>query len=84
MAAGLPVIASAVGELPNTILAGAGVIVPPGDAAALAAAIEQLVSRPESLAAFGAAARARVLNRFGPERYEAAGLAVVARLKALL
>ena len=84
MAAGLPVIASAVGELPNTILAGSGVVVPPGDPAALAAAIEQLVSRPEFLAAIGAAARARVIDRFGPERYEAAGLAVVARLKALL
>ena len=84
MAAGLPVIASAVGELPNTILAGTGVVVPPGDPAALAAAIEKMVSRPEFLAAIGAAARTRVLNRFGPERYEAAGLAVVARLKALL
>ena len=84
MAAGLPVIASAVGELPNTIVAGTGIVVPPGNAAALAAAIEKMVSEPEKLAAIGAAARARVLDRFGPGRYEAAGRAVVARLKALV
>ena len=84
MAAGLPVIASAVGELPNTIVAGTGIVVPPGDAAALAAAIEKMVSEPEKLAELGAAARARVLDRFGPGRYEAAGRAVVARLKALV
>jgi glycosyltransferase involved in cell wall biosynthesis len=84
MAAGLPVIASAVGELPNTIVAGTGIVVPPGNADALAAAIETMVSEPGKLAEIGAAGRARVIDRFGPERYEAAGLAVVARLKALV
>jgi glycosyltransferase involved in cell wall biosynthesis len=84
MAAGLPVIASAVGELPNTIVAGTGLVVPPSDPGALAAAIEAMMSDPEKLAAIGAAARARVLDRFGPERYDSAGLAVAARLKDLL
>ena len=84
MAAGLPVIASAVGELPHTIVGGTGLVLLPGDTAALAAAIEKMVLEPEKLAEIGAAARARVLDRFAPGRYEAAGLAVVERLKALV
>lgn len=84
MAAGLPMVASAVGELPNSIVEGTGFLVPPGDAAALAEAIGRLVSTPGQLAVMGAAARARVLSRFGPERFEAAGRAVVERLRGLI
>ena len=84
MAAGLPVVASAVGELPNSIVEGTGLLVPPEDAAALAEAIGRLVAAPEQLAAMGEAARKRVIERFGPERFEAAGLAVVKRLRTLI
>jgi glycosyltransferase involved in cell wall biosynthesis len=84
MAAGLPVVASAVGELPSSIVEGTGLLVPPGDAAALAEAIGRLVAAPEHLAAMGEAARKRVIERFGPERFEAAGLAVVKRLRMLI
>ena len=55
MAAGLPVVATAVGETPR-VLNGAGVLVPPGDAAALAAGIATLVADPNAL---GRAANAR-------------------------
>ena len=84
MAAGLPVVASAVGELSNSIVEGTGLLVPPGDAAALAQAIGRLISAPDQLAAMGAAARKRVIERFGPERFEAAGLTVVKRLRTLI
>lgn len=83
MQAGLGVVASAVGELPSSLAGGGGVTVPPGDAAALAAALRTMLAAPERLAAYGAAARATVLDRFSPARFAAAGNAVLARLAAL-
>jgi glycosyltransferase involved in cell wall biosynthesis len=60
MLAGRPVVASAVGEV-STVLDGgrAGVLVPPGDPAALANAIADLLSEPARARALGTAARAR-------------------------
>jgi glycosyltransferase involved in cell wall biosynthesis len=78
MQAGLPVIASAVGELQHSILPGkTGWLMPPGDAEALARALEEAVTSPERLAAMGAAARVRLFERFGPERFEQAGRAIL-------
>lgn len=83
MAAGLPVIASAVGEMARSIVPGVtGLLVPPGDAAALAEALTMLLREPARLAAMGAAARARIVARYGPDRFAAAGLAIIARLRA--
>ncbi|HMA11976.1 MAG TPA: glycosyltransferase family 4 protein [Steroidobacteraceae bacterium] len=74
MVAGLPVLASAVGEMPHSIVAGVtGLTVPPLDPAALAGALRHLLSHPESLHAMGAAARAHVLERFSRQRFESAG-----------
>lgn len=82
MQAGLPVIASAVGQLPYSIAAGRnGLTVPPGDATALAAALADLLGRPEHLATLGGQARADVLDRFSPERFREAGLAIVERMR---
>ncbi|USI74460.1 glycosyltransferase family 4 protein [Sphingomonas morindae] len=84
MQAGLPVLGSEVGEMAFSIVDGAtGRLVPPGDPAALAAALADLLAEPERLAALGTAARARVLERYAPARFEAAGRAIVARLAAL-
>ncbi|WP_404714353.1 glycosyltransferase [Sphingomonas sp. MMS24-J13] len=81
MQAGLPVIASAVGELRHSILPRqTGWLVPPGDAGALAEALAEAARAPERLAGMGAAARARLFERFGPERFEAAGRAILERL----
>ena len=83
MQAGLPVLASAVGEMPNTIEAGiSGLTVPPGDAPALAAALRRLLSRPEDLHRMGTAARAHVLERFSQQNFVAAGIAVFNRVRA--
>jgi glycosyltransferase involved in cell wall biosynthesis len=67
MAHGLPVIASAVGGIPDLITPETGVLVPPGDAAALADAIMALASNPELRARIGHAARARYEQLFSPQ-----------------
>ena len=82
MQAGLPVIGSAVGEMPNTIIEGVtGWCVPPGDPQALADAIDKALSSPERLHSVGADARARVLQRFSAERFEEVGRSIVERMK---
>ncbi len=64
MAAGRPVIATAIAGLPELVAPDAGWLVPAGDAAALADAIRTLAATPpETLATMGHAARARVLAR---------------------
>jgi alpha-maltose-1-phosphate synthase len=65
MAAGLPVVAArqgAVGELVDDGVT--GLLVPPGDDEAFAAALRELVDEPQRAAELGAAGRARVLERF--------------------
>ena len=58
MAAGLPVIASRVGGIPALVEDDVnGLLVPPGDAAALAAAISRVLAEPGTAARLAAAAR---------------------------
>ena len=66
MACGLPVIANAVGALPEVVGTDgqAGRLVPPRDPRALAAAIADVLSDPERAAGMGRAARARVARLF--------------------
>lgn len=69
MAAGCAVVASTVGGIPDVIVDGFnGLLVPPGDAPALAAAIERLVADSELAMQMGRAARATIASRFTPER----------------
>ena len=82
MQAGLPVVASAVGELPGSIVEGeTGALAPPDDPIALAAALSRLLARPDALATIGQAARARVIERFGPEQFSATGRAILDRMR---
>jgi glycosyltransferase involved in cell wall biosynthesis len=68
LAAGRPVVATAVGGTPDVLEGGAhGTLVPPQDEAALAAAIEATLSAPPSPARV-ARARAHVLARYGVPR----------------
>jgi glycosyltransferase involved in cell wall biosynthesis len=64
MASGLPVVGGDVGALATALDAGGGLLVPPGDAAALADALELLAREPALRARIGRAARARVERDF--------------------
>jgi glycosyltransferase involved in cell wall biosynthesis len=66
MAFGLPVIASEVGGVPDMLTAESGVLVPPSDVDALAAAMRELAYDPERRTALGLAARARYETVFAP------------------
>jgi glycosyltransferase involved in cell wall biosynthesis len=67
MSHGLPIIASAVGGIPDLLSDDSGILVPPGDDEALAQAMERLASDPDLRARMGGAARERYLNLFSPE-----------------
>jgi glycosyltransferase involved in cell wall biosynthesis len=73
MAAGLPVVASGVGGLLELVTDQAtGLLVPPGDARALANAICRLMADPPLAHRLGAAARAEVHGRYSFDRMVAA------------
>lgn len=62
-----PVIAYRSGGLPDVVkLEWGGILVPPGDARALADAIKRVADRPEEVHGLGATARAAMLDRFAP------------------
>ena len=80
MAAGVPVIASRTGSLPEIL--GEERCVPPRDVDALAAAMTALASDRERRRAEGDALQARARERFSEERYLAELLAVYERVQA--
>jgi glycosyltransferase involved in cell wall biosynthesis len=83
MAAGKPVVATAVGGNPEAVVEGeTGLLVPPGDGPALAEAIGWLLDRPEQAGAFGHAGRRRVVERFELSRMVTQYEAVYDRLLA--
>ena len=74
MLAGLPVIATRVGELARSVRPGeTGWLCEVGDVEALARAMLELASDPARAAAMGAAARAQVLERHSRERFRSIG-----------
>jgi glycosyltransferase involved in cell wall biosynthesis len=84
MAMERPVIASRLGGFLETIVEGrTGLFVPPGDGAALAAAMTGLIDAdPAGRAAMGAAGLARVGERYSKSALQAATLKVYERLLA--
>ncbi len=69
MAAGLPVVASRMGGIPEAVRDGeTGLLTSPRDAKALAEAIERLLADPERRQAMGRAGRRRVEESFSMER----------------
>jgi glycosyltransferase involved in cell wall biosynthesis len=67
MAAGLPVVASPVGAIPEMV-GDAGILVPVGDATALAGALEQLRDEPQLIRELGARARRRAEEHYDRSR----------------
>lgn len=69
LAAARPVVATDVGGVKAVVVDGVtGVLIPPGDAAALAVAVESLLQSPSRGAALAAAGRAHVAATFGSDR----------------
>ena len=65
MAAGLPVVATRVGGIPEVVEDGAtGFLVPPGDVAAMHRILERLTGDPALAARLGAAGQAHVQAHF--------------------
>jgi glycosyltransferase involved in cell wall biosynthesis len=82
-AAGLPVVASAVGGLTESVEDGVtGRLVPPGDEAALAAALGDLLADPALRRRLGDAARVRVRERFTAARMAEATVGLYRRVAA--
>jgi glycosyltransferase involved in cell wall biosynthesis len=69
LAAGTPVVSTAVGGVPDVVEHGTdGFLAPAGDVEALAAALERLARNPELRVEMGQAGRARTLPRYRVER----------------
>jgi glycosyltransferase involved in cell wall biosynthesis len=62
IAHGLPVIGTTAGAIPETVPETAGVLVPPGDVPALAAALRRLIESPRARAQLAAGARIAAKN----------------------
>lgn len=64
-AAGIPVVGARAGGIPEVVVHGeTGLLCPPGDAGALASAIERLLKDPEAAQAMGRRAREHIQSRF--------------------
>jgi glycosyltransferase involved in cell wall biosynthesis len=66
MAAGLPVVATSVGDVPQVVVAGTGLVVPPRDPQALAAALRSLLENRAHAQALGQAARDHIARHYSP------------------
>ena len=76
-AAGVPIVTSRAGGLPEAVQDGVtGILCPPGDVAALAAAIDRLAGDAALRARFGAAGRARILAEFSIDAMVDGNLAI--------
>ena len=67
MAYGKPIIASAVGGIPDMIDSESGILVPPGDTEALSDAMTQLAQDRDQRLSMGRASRERYVNLFSPK-----------------
>ncbi|AEI38271.1 MAG: glycosyltransferase [Zymomonas mobilis subsp. pomaceae] len=82
--AGLPVIASAVGEMPHSIDNNrTGFLVPPQDKTALVKAFIKALAHPEKLSAMGKRGKEKLFQRLSPESFEKTGLEIVSAFQKL-
>lgn len=82
MSVGLPVAATAVGDIVNTVADGTGRLVPPGRPDLLAQAIIDLLDSPEQAKAMGGRAQSHVTTTFGMEHWMDQLLTMYAGMKA--
>lgn len=69
MMAGLPIVATSVGDMPKVVTPETGIIVPPHNPAALAEALSCLVGTPEKARSMGAEARARAMREYSVDTW---------------
>jgi glycosyltransferase involved in cell wall biosynthesis len=67
MMAGLPAVATSVGDIPKVLTPETGIVVPPHEPASLAQALQDLVCAPDQARAMGVAARARAMKEYSLE-----------------
>lgn len=83
MCLGRPVVSTDVGGIPTLVEDGVtGLLVPPGDVAALAAALDTVAASPELRRRLGDAGLARAAQQFQPERTAARYVALYSELRA--
>jgi glycosyltransferase involved in cell wall biosynthesis len=66
MSAARPIVATSVGDIPHVLVPGAGLLVPPAEPPALAAALRTLLDDPALGLALGRAAQSHVLHHYSP------------------
>ena len=77
MGAGLPVVSTRVGGIPEAVVDGeTGILLEPGDVVCLAAALRTLAEDPELRARMGVAGRDRVREKFSTDRFFASFRAI--------
>ncbi len=79
MAHGVPVVSTETGGIPELLGEGAGLLVPPGDADALADALQRLAQDASLRSRVGAAGRRRIEQEYSVERTTADLLALITR-----
>ena len=85
MSMGLPVLATPVGELQQSIRAsGGGIVLPRDILPTWTASVESLFEEPLRLARMGAAGRVYIDRTYGSAAFEQAGLAVIKQVEALV
>jgi glycosyltransferase involved in cell wall biosynthesis len=69
MSAGLPAVVTQVGDAPNVIVPGTGVLVPPRAPDQFATAVEALLQNPPEMRRMGSAARERIHAEYGSQAW---------------
>jgi glycosyltransferase involved in cell wall biosynthesis len=69
MAAGLPIVATSVGDTPHLLDSASGILVPPAQPDALADALINLLGDPKRRVALGKAARTRIEKEYSPQAW---------------
>ena len=83
MMAGLPVVATSVGDIPNVVTKETGVVVPPHRPELLAEALEDLLKNPQKRKAMGQAAYRRAMDEFSVDAWMKKHLALYHQMLAL-
>jgi len=69
MMAGLPIVATRVGDIPSVVTADIGLVVPPHQPESIAEAIAKLLDEPANLRQMGAAGRALAVEQYSPQAW---------------